>query len=47
VQEAYGAYFHHIDPPEKLYQQRGGGVVRYFYIYRLKQCQQIPTPLIP
>jgi len=47
VQDAYGAYFNQIDPPEKLLQQRGGGVVRYFYIYRLKQCKQIPTPLIP
>jgi len=36
-----------ISEPEKLLQQRGGGVVRYFYVYKLKDCKKIPTPLIP
>ena len=47
VAEAYGAYFNKIEPAEKLKQQRGGGVVRYFYIYRLRNCKKIPDPLLP
>lgn len=47
VEEAYGAYFDKIEPAEKLKQQRGGGVVRYFYIYRLRNCKKVPAPLLP
>ena len=46
VAEVYGEYFTTIELPEKLLQQRGGGVVRYFYIYKLKNCKKIPSPLI-
>lgn len=46
VVDAYGAYFTTVEKPEKLLQQRGGGVVRYFYVYKLKGCKQIPKPLI-
>lgn len=47
VADAYGPYFKKIEKPETLLQQRGGGVVRYFYVYQLKDCIKIPTPLIP
>jgi hypothetical protein len=46
VVNAYGPYFNTIDQPEKLLQQRGGGVVRYFYVYKLKGCKKIPSPLL-
>jgi hypothetical protein len=47
VADAYGSYFNTIEKPEKLLQQRGGGVVRYFYVYKLKECKKIPAPLVP
>lgn len=47
VSEVYGTYFTRIEPAEKLKQQRGGGVVRYFYIYRLRNCKKVPDVLLP
>jgi hypothetical protein len=46
VADAYGAYFTTILPPVELKQIRNGGVVRYFYIYRLKNCKKVPDPLL-
>lgn len=46
VADAYGDYFTTILPPVELRQIRNGGVVRYFYIYRLKNCKKVPAPLL-
>jgi len=43
VADIYERYFSTIEKPIVIDQKRNGGVVRYFYIYRLKQCKQIPV----
>lgn len=47
VVEAYGAYFTTISAPVVIKQKRSGGVVRYFYVYRLKGCKLVPKPILP
>jgi hypothetical protein len=42
VNEVYGKYFTVVEEPVVIDQLRGGKVVRYFYVYRLKSCKQIP-----
>jgi 4-amino-4-deoxy-L-arabinose transferase-like glycosyltransferase len=42
VAQAYGKYFTTIEKPDVINQVRGGGVVRYFYVYRLKRCKLVP-----
>lgn len=42
VNEVYGKYFTVVEKPVVINQMRGGKVVRYFYVYRLKNCKQIP-----
>jgi len=45
--EAYSKYFNVIEQPVVINQMRGGKVVRYFYIYRMKQCKQVPETVLP
>jgi hypothetical protein len=42
VTKQYGEYFTSIQAPVQINQIRNGGVVRYFYVYRLKGCKKIP-----
>ncbi|WP_026769660.1 glycosyltransferase family 39 protein [Asinibacterium sp. OR53] len=42
VAAKYGRYFTSIAPPTVINQVRGGKIVRYFYVYRLKSCKQVP-----
>ncbi len=46
VKEVYGVYFKEIQAPIILPQIRCGGTVRYFYIYRLKGCINIPKAIL-
>jgi 4-amino-4-deoxy-L-arabinose transferase-like glycosyltransferase len=46
VQQAYGPYFRSIEKPVIINQQRSGRAVRYFYVYRLKLCKQVPAPVL-
>jgi hypothetical protein len=46
VNEQYGDYFNSIEVPVKINQIRNGGIVRYFFVYRLKGCKKIPQELI-
>ena len=47
VTETYGQYFTAIEQPDTIPQVRGGRTVRYFYIYRLKECKLVPKPILP
>lgn len=47
VQLEYGKYFTAIDTPVVMDQRRNGGVVRYFYIYRMKDCKRTPAAILP
>ncbi|MEN9685880.1 MAG: hypothetical protein RLZZ28_1666 [Bacteroidota bacterium] len=42
ITELYGKFFAVIEEPVVIDQTRNGGVVRHFYIYRLKNCVRIP-----
>ena len=46
VQQAYGQYFTSIEKPVVISQQRSGRAVRYFYVYRLRRCKQVPPRVI-
>ena len=46
VSKHYAEYFTQIEAPVQINQIRNGGVVRYFYVYRLKGCKKIPIELI-
>lgn len=46
ITDEYGIYFTTIEAPIKIQQIRGGGVVRYFYIYRLKNCKKVPAAIL-
>ncbi|MFP5041553.1 ArnT family glycosyltransferase [Parasediminibacterium sp. JCM 36343] len=46
VAETYSKYFTTIEPPTIINQIRGGKMVRYFKIYRLRQCRQLPPPVL-
>lgn len=46
VQLAYCSYFTEIKPAQIINQVRNGGVVRYFYIYRLMGCKRIPDEIL-
>lgn len=43
--EAFAQYFSVIEQPEVIPQIRGGKIVRYFYIYRMKNCKALPQPI--
>ena len=47
VSETYGQYFTTINKPDTIKQMRSGGVVRYFYVYRLNKCKLIPKQILP
>lgn len=47
VAAAYGAYFTKIDQPVLINQVRNKGVVRYFWVYRLKQCKSLLVDPLP
>lgn len=47
VTAAYGSFFTSIENPVVINQQRNGGVVRYFYVYRLKNCRKLPASILP
>ncbi len=42
VLTTYGNYFTTIEKPVSIHQTRGGAIVRYFYVYRLKNCKSLP-----
>ena len=42
----YKDYFTIIEPPVVFEQRNGNIVVRYFYVYRMKNCKYIPIPLL-
>lgn len=46
VNEAYGQYFTTIESPVVINQMRSGKAVRYFYVYRLKGCKQVPVAIL-
>lgn len=43
----YKDYFTTIEQPVLINQVRSSAVVRFFYVYRLKQCKNIPEPILP
>lgn len=47
VNETYGSYFTTIDKPIVINQTRSGGIVRYFYVYRMHGCKRLPAPVLP
>ena len=47
VNAAYGQYFSSIEKPMVINQVRNKGVVRYFWVYRLKQCKLLPQDPLP
>jgi len=44
--QLFNNYFRSIDTPVIIEQVRNGGIVRHFYIYRLKDCIRIPDPVL-
>ncbi len=42
VTSKYGRYFTTVERPTIINQLRSGKAVRYFYVYRLKSCKQVP-----
>lgn len=46
VEKEYKQYFQTIEKPEIINQVRGGKMVRYFKIYRLKNCIKLPQPVL-
>lgn len=42
----YSRYFTTIQPPDTIKQLRQGIAVRYFYIWRLKNCKEIPKDIL-
>lgn len=47
VMAAYGHYFTSIEKPVVINQIRNKGIVRYFWVYRLKQCKILPADPLP
>ena len=46
VAESYSQYFETIEKPDTLAQMRNEIAVRYFYIWRLKNCKQVPQDIL-
>ena len=42
VDEGFAKYFITIEKPDTINQMRAGKAVRYFYIYRMKNCRALP-----
>ncbi len=47
VMEIYGQYFTTIEPPVVINQVRSGKTVRWFSVYRMKNCKKIPAEILP
>ena len=47
VAAAYGNYFASIEKPVQINQIRNQSIVRYFWVYRLKDCKLLPTDPLP
>jgi len=45
--ELYKDYFTEIQSPVMINQVRGNKVVRFFYVYRLKNCKKVPASILP
>lgn len=46
VAESYKNYFTTIETPVIINQKIGGKIVRYFYVYRLKNCKLVPKNIL-
>lgn len=46
VRQDFGNYFTSIEAPVLINQVRSGRIVRYFYVYRLKNCKAVPSPVL-
>jgi len=46
VSKEYNMYYSVIMPPTIINQEKGGKMVRYFKIYRLHDCKQIPPSIL-
>lgn len=46
VVDEYSKYFALIENPDTIAQNRGGKAVRFFYIYRLKNCKNVPAVIL-
>jgi hypothetical protein len=46
VEENFSKYFTTIEKPDTINQIRSKAVVRYFYIWRLKNCKQVPDEML-
>ena len=46
VTQAYSQYFTSIEAPTLITQKRSEGIVRFFYVYRLKGCKMVPKALL-
>ena len=44
--DLYKEYFSNIEEPIVIGQVRNKGVVRYFYVYRMKGCKKIPSMIL-
>jgi hypothetical protein len=47
VIETYGRYFTTIEAPAVINQRRSGGIVRFFYVYKMKGCKMVPKAILP
>jgi hypothetical protein len=47
VAAVYDSYFTSIEKPVQINQVRNQGIVRYFWVYRLKDCKLLPTDPLP
>jgi hypothetical protein len=47
IAATYSQYFEQIQSPVVINQNRNGGVVRYFYVYRFKNCKKVPPRILP
>ena len=45
-QKLYKNYFTVIEPPVVFEQRNGDKIIRYFYVYRMKNCKHIPISLL-
>jgi hypothetical protein len=47
IAAVYGTYFTSIEKPVQINQIRNQGIVRYFWVFRLKDCKLLPTDPLP
>ncbi|MFY7964082.1 MAG: ArnT family glycosyltransferase [Chitinophagaceae bacterium] len=46
VEVEYGKYFSTIEKPDTINQVRGGKIVRFFSVYRMKNCKELPQDVL-